>query len=43
MVAKRNAYGVLVQKPGGKRPFGRQRLIQKDNIKMSLKTRMGVD
>jgi hypothetical protein len=33
MGEKRNAYRLLVGKPGGKRPLGRER---RDNIKMDL-------
>ena len=33
----RNAYGVLVGKPGGKRPLGRPRRRWEDNIKMDLR------
>ena len=33
----RNAYRVLVGKPKGKRPFGRQRRRWEDNIKMNLR------
>jgi hypothetical protein len=35
--AKRNAYGILVGKPEGKRPLGRPRCSWVDNIKMDLK------
>jgi hypothetical protein len=39
---KRNAYGILVGKPEGKRPLGRPRNSWVDNIKMDLKeTRWG--
>jgi hypothetical protein len=34
MGAKRNAYTILVGKPEGKRPLGRQRRRWKNNIKM---------
>jgi hypothetical protein len=34
MVAKRNAYRILVGKPEGKRPMGRPRRRWVDNIKM---------
>jgi hypothetical protein len=34
--AKRNAYTILVRKPEGKRPLGRLRYKQEDNIKMDL-------
>jgi hypothetical protein len=33
---KRNVYRLLVGKPGGKRPLGRQRCRWIDNIKMDL-------
>jgi hypothetical protein len=33
---KRCVYRVLVGKPEGKKPLGRLRLIQEDNIKMDL-------
>jgi hypothetical protein len=33
----RNAYGILVGKPEGKRPLGRQRRRWVDNIKMDLR------
>jgi hypothetical protein len=36
MGEKRNAYRLLVGKPGGKRPLGRPRLRWVDNIKMDL-------
>jgi hypothetical protein len=36
MGEKRNAYRVLVGKPEGKRPIGRQRRRWEDNIKMVL-------
>jgi hypothetical protein len=32
-----NAYKIMVGKPQGKRPFGRPRRRQEDNIKMYLK------
>jgi hypothetical protein len=35
--AKRNAYSILVGKPEGKRPLGRQRRRWVDNIKMDLR------
>jgi hypothetical protein len=35
--AKRNAYRILVGKPGGKRPLGRPRRRWVDNIKMNLR------
>jgi hypothetical protein len=38
---KRNAYGILVGKPKGKRPLGRPRCKWVDNIKMDLRERMG--
>jgi hypothetical protein len=34
---KRNAYRILVGKPGGKRPLGRTRRRWVDNIKMNLR------
>jgi hypothetical protein len=34
---KRNAYRILVGKPEGKRPLGRQRRKWVDNIKMDLR------
>jgi hypothetical protein len=34
---KRNAYGILVGKPEGKRPLGRPRRRWVDNIKMDLR------
>jgi hypothetical protein len=34
---KRNAYGILVGKPEGKRPLGRRICRLVDNIKMNLK------
>jgi len=33
---RRNAFRVLVGKPGGKRPFGRPRRSWEDNIKMNI-------
>jgi hypothetical protein len=36
MVAKRNAYRLLVEKPEGKRPLGRPRRSLVDNIRMDL-------
>jgi hypothetical protein len=33
---KRNAYRLLVEKPGGKRPLGRPRRRWVDNIRMDL-------
>jgi hypothetical protein len=36
MVKKRNAYGVLVGKPAGKRPLGRPKRMLEDNIKIDL-------
>jgi hypothetical protein len=36
---KRNAYRILVEKPGGKRPLGRPRPRWVDNIKMDLRER----
>jgi hypothetical protein len=37
MGAKRNAYNILVGKPGGKTPLGRHRRKWEDNIKMDLR------
>jgi hypothetical protein len=37
MGGKRNAYRILVGKPEGKRPLGRQRRRWMDNIKMDLR------
>jgi hypothetical protein len=37
MGAKRNAYGILVGKPEGKRPLGRPRRKWVDNVKMDLR------
>jgi hypothetical protein len=37
MGAKRNAYRILVGKPEGKRPLGRQRRRWEDNIEMDLR------
>jgi hypothetical protein len=39
MVAKRNAYRILVGKPEEKRPLGRSRRRWVDNIKMDLRER----
>jgi len=36
MGERRGAYSVLVGKPEGNRPFGRQRRVWEDNIKMDL-------
>jgi hypothetical protein len=36
MGEKRNAYGLLVGKPEGKRPLGRPRCRWVDNIRMDL-------
>ena len=33
---RRGVYGVLVRKPGGKRPLGRLMCKREDNIKMAL-------
>jgi hypothetical protein len=37
MEEKRNAYGILVGKPKGKRPLGRHRNRWEDNIQMDLR------
>jgi hypothetical protein len=37
MEDNRGAYGVLVGRPEGKRPVGRPRRREEDNIKMDLK------
>lgn len=37
MVNIKNAYRILVGKPGGKRPRGRRRHKWRNNIKMDLK------
>jgi hypothetical protein len=37
MGEKRNVYRMLVGKPDGKRPLGRQRRRWEDNIKMDLR------
>jgi hypothetical protein len=37
MGAKRNAYRILVGKPGGKKPLGRPTRRWVDNIKMDLR------
>jgi hypothetical protein len=37
MGVKRNTYRILVGKPEGKRPLGRQRLRWVDNIKIDLR------
>jgi hypothetical protein len=34
---KPNAYRILVEEPGGKRPIGRPRCRWEDNMKMDLK------
>jgi hypothetical protein len=36
----RNAHKILVNKPKGKRPYGRPRYGWEDNIKMDLKARV---
>jgi hypothetical protein len=36
MGERRGVYRVLVEKPEGKRPLGRPRLLWEDNIKMDL-------
>jgi hypothetical protein len=36
MGEKRDAYRLLVRKPEGKRPLGRQRHVRVDNIRMDL-------
>jgi hypothetical protein len=38
----RNAYGILASKPEGKKPFGRARRRQDENIRMNLRE-MGVE
>jgi hypothetical protein len=40
MGAERNAYRILLRKPGGKRPLGRPRCMWVDNINMFLEGRM---
>jgi hypothetical protein len=42
MGEERNAYNILMGKPEGKRPLGRQRRRRVDNIKMDL-TEIGWD
>jgi hypothetical protein len=37
MGEKRNAFGILLGKPEGKRPLGRPRCKWEDNIKMDLR------
>jgi hypothetical protein len=37
MEEKRNAYGILVGKPEGKRPLRRPRRMWEDNIRMDLR------
>jgi len=39
MGEKRGVYRVLMEKPEGKRPFGRPRLRWEDNIKMPFRKR----
>jgi hypothetical protein len=36
MGEKRNAYGIMVEKPVGKRPLGRPRRRQVGNVKIDL-------
>jgi hypothetical protein len=43
MIAKRNAYRVLVRKPEGKGPLRRPRHMWEDNIKMDLREMKWVD
>jgi hypothetical protein len=43
MGEKRNAYGILVGKPEGKRPLGRTRCRWVDNIKIDLLREIGWD
>jgi hypothetical protein len=40
---KRNAYRILLGKPGGKRPLGRPRRRWMGNIKMDLRVWSGLD
>jgi hypothetical protein len=37
MGEKRNAYGILVEKPEGKRPLGRSKHRWEDNIRMDFR------
>ena len=43
MGERRGVYWVLVGKPEGKRPLGRPKRRQKDNIKMDLQDVWGMD
>ena len=43
MGKRRGVYWVLVGKPEGKRPLGRPKRRQKDNIKMDLQDVWGMD
>jgi hypothetical protein len=40
-MGQRNAYRIWVGKPEGKKPLGRPRRRQEDNIRMNLRDRMG--